>query len=223
MGDLGKNSLWTDIENGASNVETDLLGPSYSYADNIPGPSSLGVGTNGSFSQLGTNMDAIGTYVSTMIDGDPPLGNQFFVNTGGTCTAPDGSLQPRYNYVNNKPSVGDLLPQGMSELGSGIQGLIPGVIGDIEGLNPLYLMNSLMADASPACECYKCTVTDGAPARFLTTSLCPDFDANECQQVDVSQCVASSESFENMANTTLGAVIPTLVAGVALAYLLWMK
>ena len=220
MGDLDKNPLWSDIENGASNVETDLLGPSYSYADNIPAPSSLGIGTDGSFSQLGTNMSGIGTYVSTLIDGDPPLGNQYFVNTGGTCTAPDGSLQPRYNYINNKPSVGDLLPQGMSELGSGIHGLIPGVIGDIESLNPLYLMNSLMADASPACECYKCTVTDGASARFLTTSLSPDFDANECAQVDVSQCLASSESFEN-SNSGMSAVIPTLVAGVALAFLLW--
>ena len=220
MGDLGKNSLWADIENGASNVETDILGPSYSYADNIPAPSSLGIGTDGSFSQLGTNMDGIGTYVSTLIDGDPPLGNQYFVNTGGTCTAPDGSLQPRYNYVNNKPSVGDLLPQGMSELGTGIQGLIPGVIGDIESLNPLYLMNSLMADASPACECYKCTVTDGAAARFLTTSLSPDFDANECQQVDVSQCIASSESFENQGPS---AFIPTLVAAVALAAILMWK
>jgi hypothetical protein len=219
MGDLGKNSLWSDIENGASNVETEILGPSYSYADNIPAPSSLGIGTDGSFSQLGTNMDGIGTYISTLIDGDPPLGNQYFVNTGGTCTAPDGSLQPRYNYVNNKPSVGDLLPQGMSEIGSGIQGLIPGIIGDIESLNPLYLMNSLMADSSPACECYKCTVTDGASARFLTTSLSPDFDTNECTQVDISQCIASSESFENP--NEFSAFIPTLVAGVALAILIW--
>jgi hypothetical protein len=219
MGDLGKNSLWSDIENGASNVETEILGPSYSYADNIPAPSSLGIGTDGSFSQLGTNMDGIGTYISTLIDGDPPLGNQYFVNTGGTCTAPDGSLQPRYNYVNNKPSVGDLLPQGMSEIGSGIQGLIPGIIGDIESLNPLYLMNSLMADSSPACECYKCTVTDGASARFLTTSLSPDFDTNECTQVDISQCIASSESFEN--SNEFSAFIPTLVAGVALAILIW--
>jgi len=78
MGDLGKNSLWSDIENGASNVETDLLGPSYSYADNIPAPSSLGIGTDGSFSQLGTNMSGIGTYVSALIDGDPPLGNRVF-------------------------------------------------------------------------------------------------------------------------------------------------
>jgi hypothetical protein len=201
-------------------IQTEILGPSYSYADHVPAPSSLGIGTDGSFSQLGTNMDGIGTYISTMIDGDPPLGNQYFVNTGATCTAPDGSLQPRYNYVNNKPSIGDILPSGMSEIGSGIHGLIPGIIGDIEGLNPLYLINSLIADSSPACECYKCTVTDGADSRFLTTSLSPDFDPNECTQVDVSQCIASKESFGNM-DAGLSAFIPTVVAGVALAILLW--
>jgi hypothetical protein len=220
MGDTSANPLFANAKSGG-NIETELLGPSYSYTDHIPGPSSLGVGSNGTFSQLGTNASAIGTYVSTLIDGDPPLGNQYFVNTGGTCTAPDGSTQPRYNYVNNKPNVGDLLPASMSDIGTGIQGLIPGVIGDIESLNPLYLVNSLLADAVPACECYKCTVTDGASARFLTTSLSPDFDPNVCAQVDISQCLASTESFENMANTTLGAFIPTMVAGVALAILLW--
>ena len=217
MGDLDKNPIWAKAKSGAD-IQTDILGPSYSYTDNIPAPSDLGIGTDGSFSQLGTNMDGIGTYVSTMIDGDPPLGNQYFVNTGGTCTAPDGSLQPRYNYINNKPSVGDLLPAGMSEIGSGLQGLIPGVIGDIEGLNPLYLMNALMADASPSCECYKCTVTDGASSRFLTTSLSPDFDPNECTQVDVSQCLGS-EPFENQ--SSFSACIPTIAAGIALVILLW--
>ena len=221
MGDLDKNPLWTDIKNGGANVQNDILGPSYSYAENIPGPSSLGVGTDGSFSQLGTNMDAIGTYVSTMIDGDPPLGNQYFVNTGGTCTAPDGSLQPRYNYINNKPNGANLIPSGMSELGAGVNGLIPGVIGDIEGLNPLFLMNSLMADSSPACACYSCPVTDGAGARFLTTSLSPDFDPNVCSQVDISQCIASSESFENQNDFSVSALLPVLAAGLALAILLW--
>ena len=104
MGDLNKNSLWSDIENGASNVQTEVLGPSYSYTDNVATPSSLGINSNGSFDQLGTNLGAVGTYVSTLIEGNPPLGNQYFVNTGGVCTAPDGSTQPRYNYINNKPN-----------------------------------------------------------------------------------------------------------------------
>jgi hypothetical protein len=112
---MGDNSLWSDITNGASNVETDLLGPAYSYADNIPGPSALGVGSAGTFSQLGRNASAIGTYVKTMITGDPPLGNQFYVNTGGTCTAPDGSSRERFNYISNLSSGSADLPASISE------------------------------------------------------------------------------------------------------------
>lgn len=218
MSDLGSNSLWSDISSGASNAETDLMGPSYSYSDNIPGPSSLGIGSDGTFGQLGTNLAGIGTYVSTLIDGDPPLGNQFFVNTGGTCIAPDGSTQSRYNYINNKPDASSLLPASMSEIGSGMNGLIPGVIGDIEGLNPMYLMSAIMADSSPKCECYQCDVTTGAPARFLTTNLSPDFSTDNCTQVDVSQC--TSESFENYASIP---VIPTLLGVGVLALLFYFR
>jgi len=194
-----------------------MMGPSYSYADNIPGPSSLGIGSAGTFSQLGTNLSGIGTYVSTMIDGDPPLGNQFFVNTGGTCIAPDGSSQSRYNYINNKPS-GGILPAGMTEIGSGANGLIPGVIGDIEGLNPMYMMNALMADSSPKCECYKCDVTTGASSRFLTTTLSPDYSSTHCTQVDASQC--TSEPFENYSGVS---PIPTFVGIGILVFLFMMK
>lgn len=217
MSDLGSNSLWSDISNNQDSAQNDMMGPSYSYVDNIPGPSSLGVGTDGTFHQLGTNLSGIGTYISTMIDGDPPLGNQFFVNTGGTCIAPDGSSQSRYNYINNKPS-GGILPAGMSEIGSGVNGLIPGVIGDIEGLNPMYMMKALMADSSPKCECYKCDVTTGVPARFLTTSLSPDYNTTNCTQVDVSQC--TSEHFENQNS---GSIIPTLVAVGLLVFMLMLK
>lgn len=219
MSDLGSNSLWSDISTGAPNAETDMMGPSYSYVDNIPGPSSLGIGSAGTFNQLGTNLSGVGTYVSTLIDGDPPLGNQFFVNTGGTCTAPDGSTQSRYNYINNKSSGSGLLPSGMSELGSGFNGLIPGVIGDIEGLNPMYMMSALMADSSPKCECYKCDVTTGAAARFLTTSLSPDYSATSCTQVDASQC--TSEPFENYSSGL--PIIPTLLGVGLLAVLFYFR
>jgi hypothetical protein len=80
MGDLGNNPIWSNLENES----TELLGPSYSYSDNIPGPGSLGVGSNGTFGQISTNLGAVETYVKGMITGDPPLGNRFFINTGGT-------------------------------------------------------------------------------------------------------------------------------------------
>ena len=53
--------------------------------------------------------------MNALITGDPPLGNQFFVNTGGTCLAPDGQLRERYNYINNMSSGSAALPAAMSE------------------------------------------------------------------------------------------------------------
>jgi hypothetical protein len=216
MADLGSNSLWSDIENGASNVQTDLLGPSYSYADSITGPTSLGVGSNGSFGQLSTNANAIAYYTEALITGNPPLGNQFFVNTGGMCTAPNGSLQPRYNYINNMSTGAGALPAAISELGSDFNGLIPGVVDDIEGLNPLHLFSALVADANPPCVCMSCPTSAGTIAKFLSTSLSPDVSSSKCQQVDPSQCASGAESFSNKQEVV--SAIPTIIAGLGVLY-----
>jgi hypothetical protein len=197
MASIGSNPIWSDL----SSAETDVLGPSYSYVDNIPGPSTLGVGTNGTMSQVYTNTDAITTYVKTMVTG-PALGNQYFVNTGGSCIAPDGSTQSRHSYINNIADGADLVPESMrselSFLSNDLNGLIPGVLEDIEGLNPLHLFSSLAADSTPACACYSCPTSGGTEAKFMTPELSPDYDPNLCQQVDAPQCTSSgTESFTN--------------------------
>jgi hypothetical protein len=190
MADAAKNSLWGDMAAG-KDISTELLGPSYSYADRVPSTGSLGVGSDGTFDQLGTNAAAIGTYVGTMVDSSTPMGNQFLVNTGGTCTAPDGSLQSRWNYVNNQAG-----------------GLIEGVVSDIAALDPLYLFSALTSDSSPSCQCYKCNVTSGPQYRFLTPSLSPDFSTTNCSQADASNCV--TESFTN--RTCQHSAVPVLIA-----------
>jgi hypothetical protein len=215
MANLAKNSVWSNL----STSETDILGPTYSYADSIPGPSTLGVGTSGSFSQLGANASAVSTYVDALITGDPPLGNQFFVNTGGTCTAPDGSVKPRYNYINNMSSGTADVPASMKEIGSSFNGLIPGILGDIEGLNPLHLFTALTVDASPQCACYKCDVTTGSQYQFLTPNLSPDLQSGNCTQVDSSFC--SNSGVESFSNPETSTVIPTVLAGLGLFVLVF--
>ena len=178
MADLGANSLWSDVSNGAASAENSVMGPAYSYADHVQTPGALGVGTDGSFGQLGTNLGAVGTYVGNMVG--TTSGNSYYVNTGGTCTAPDGSIRSRFNYINN---VGD--------------GLIPGVVNDIVGLNPTYLFGAMLADSSPGCKCYQCPVTTGAASQWLTPNLSPDFDPAKCRVVDSKNCprAAVTESF----------------------------
>ena len=227
MADTGGNSLWADIENigtDVSNVETQLLGPDYSYSDSISGPSSLGVGSDGSFSQLGSNASAIAYYVEALITGNPPLGNQFFVNTGGMCAAPDGSLQPRYNYINNMSSGAAALPASISELGADFNGLIPGVADDIEGLNPLHLFTSLMADSNPPCVCLSCPASNpaGSDAKFVSTDLSADVASSQCQQVDSSVCLANASTTESFSNKgDFVSAIPTIVAGLGILYFIF--
>jgi hypothetical protein len=199
------NSVWSSVAGGTG---TSVMGPSYSYVDNIQSPSALGVGSDGSMSQIARNIDGIVTYVQYLISG-PAMGNRFFVKTGGTCTAPDGSSQSRSNYVNNVTDAAEALPQSMRRdlggLASDFNGLIPGMIQDVEGLNPVSLFNSLSADSVPTCECYSCPVTSGLSNGFLNTTLSPDYDPDLCQKVDPSVC-RNVESFED------DSVTPIIVA-----------
>jgi hypothetical protein len=201
MADLGLNSLWGDVKNKNPAAAQAIKGPDYNYAEKVGKPDSMGVGTDGSFNQLGTNLGAVGTYVNTLV-GTRKMGDRYFVNTGGTCTAPDGSIQARFNYVNNES-----------------EGLVFGVVNDIGGLNPMYLMNSLTASASPACKCYECPVSSGTPNNWLSPDLTPDFNPKLCKVVDSSKCprVKVKEKFEN------DTAIPTLIAGIALCALLLLR
>jgi hypothetical protein len=192
MASLDKNSLWSELENDASDVTTDVMGPSYSYADNVIGPAYLGVGSQPTIGQLFTNTGAIIDYVNYMVSG-PALGNQYFVNTGGTCIAPDKSTQSRYNFINNLASGDDTLPEDMKVALAGIasdfNGLIPGMLEDIEGLNPLNLFTAIAADSTPTCECYTCPTQYGYQSRFLNTDLTPDFDPTVCAlETDLTKC-----------------------------------
>jgi hypothetical protein len=153
-----------------------------------------------------------------MISG-PALGNQFFVNTGGMCVAPDKSVQPRYNYINNVANGADVLPAAMKEdlggIASDFNGLLPGMLQDLEGLNPIYLLGSLAADSEPTCECYTCETTGGSQSQFLNKDLSPDFDPDLCKQVDVSLCKKSTESFVDGSSMVFVGII---IVGIFIAY-----
>jgi hypothetical protein len=208
------NSLWSSVSGGTGTQS--IMGPSYSYVDNIQSPSALGVGSDGSMSQIARNIGGIVTYVQYLISG-PAMGNRFFVQTGGTCTAPDGSSQSRSNYVNNVTDAAEALPESMRRdlggLASDFNGLIPGMIQDVEGLNPVSLFNSLSADSVPTCECYSCPVSSGVANAFLNTTLSPDYDPDLCQKVDPSACV-TKEGFEGQESP-----LPVYVAMGALLFL----
>ena len=215
MANLDQNPVWNRVAAGPGAVGETVMGPSYSYADNIRGPAAMGVGSRGTISQLGTNSGAIFDYVRYMVSG-PALGNRYFVNTGGACMAPDKSIQARHNYINNVSTGENLVPASMRrDLGgvaSNFNGLIPGMLQDVQGLNPLYLFSSLAADSTPQCDCYACPTSGGEQTRFLTPSLSPDFGTSRCVKVDPARCIATREGFSDGTNYAIGAAAILFVA-----------
>jgi hypothetical protein len=206
MANIDQNPIWDQVSSGSASATTAVMGPEYSYADNIKGPGAMGVGSQGTIRQIGTNSGAITEYVKYMISG-PALGNQYFVNTGGSCKATDQSIQPRYNYINNVSNGASVLPESMrKDLGgvaSDFNGLLPGMLQDVEGLNPVNLFSALAADSTPSCECYTCPVTGGEESRFMNMSLTPDFSTSTCKPADISKCIKSNEGFTDGSSTPI--------------------
>jgi hypothetical protein len=209
MANLDQNTIWNQVSNAPAKASEAVMGPSYSYTDNIKGPAQMGVGNRGTMGQLATNTGAISDYVKYMVSG-PALGNQYFVNTGGSCMAPDKSIQARYNYINNIASGDAILPasmrQGLGGIASNFNGLIPGIIEDTEQLNPLYLFSSLAADSTPSCECYTCPTSGGDQSRFLNTDLTPDFSTSKCVKADPSKCIQTTEGFDDGTGYAVGSI-----------------
>ncbi len=119
-----------------------MLGPEYSYADELKTPSELGIGRDGSFEGImravaGVNyyVDAIGFGQSTGLAkaqgarmAQQPLGVRFFTNTGAKCS--NGA--DMYEYIDTVPKglrgrVGEEVKKTM---GVDFRGLAPGIVED---------------------------------------------------------------------------------------------
>jgi len=209
--------MWASVQNsitstgddpiGAANAGLDkVLGPSFDYLQQIKSPAEKGVSSAGTMDQVFTNTGAITGYVNNLLLG-PKLGNQMFSDTGGTCRLPgtidaktkldnkDGTIVNRWSWVNNKlgadDAAGILGPSFKRAVGgSGIDGIVPGMGGDIASMNPLKIMNALVLDASPPCQAYTCPVTlaNGVPSGTETRFLSPSLELN------MTGCVPASDS-----------------------------
>jgi hypothetical protein len=184
--------MWSGVQNNiadaganpiaaASSGADAVLGPSFDYLGAIQSPANKGVSSDGNLGQVFTNTKAIGGYVGNLLIG-PKLGNQLFSDTGGTCKTPDGRIVPRWTWINNKLGFDDaagVLGTSFQNAvgGSGVDGIVPGMGGDIAAMNPFKIMNALVLDGSPPCQLFTCPVTlpngtpKGTETHYLTPSL----------------------------------------------------
>lgn len=199
MSFLSGNKLWDGIKQNTGNAMDRVLGPSYDYTSGVKRPDELGVSDEGSIGQVFTNANAVKSYTQQLITG-PLLGNTTFVETGGMCRAPDGSVVPRWSYVDNRMSLKDAvqvlpgnLPRALGGSADVFQGIVPGMMGDIAMMNPLKPISGLTMDAVPPCVPLTCPVTDinGNNPKNETKYVTPELE------LSTQKCTRAAEKFES--------------------------
>lgn len=164
------SNIFQEVLTDAKGVEERLLGPTYPYYKNIKTPSQIGMSDKGTIQQMTKDVEGLIEYVELLVTGDSkasatggPLGNQFFLQTGGKCVAIDSCSDPnnsstcqqvdRYIYVNNVPEGNiPFISSGMGVNFSEFKGLIPGAMGNLNALNPFAILRAFLAGSTPPCQ-----------------------------------------------------------------------
>ena len=139
-------SFYSNANSNPQGVQASLLGPSYSYKDQIKTPAELGMSDKGTMTALGNDITGLIGYVSVLVDGGGkaskpggPLGNKFFMKTGAMCNDIKTKKDvDRYIYVNNVPNAP-------------LPGLIKGVTTGLNTLNPFRVMGAFAEGSKPEC------------------------------------------------------------------------
>jgi len=155
------SNVFQDVLQNAQGVQDKLLGPSYPYYKNIKTPSQIGMSDKGTIKQMSKNIDGLIDYVEVLVTGKSkasatggPLGNKFFLKTGGKCVDKVTNNQvDRYIYVNNV-AQGNIpfISSGLGVNFSEFKGLIPGAMGNLNVLNPFAILQSFLSGATPPCQ-----------------------------------------------------------------------
>ena len=158
-------SIFQEVLTDAKAVEKKYLGDPYDYAKNIKTPSQIGMSDQGTLSALGKDINGLISYTEVLVTGNSrasstgrPLGNKFFLNTGGKCKDVNTSNKEdnevdRHIYINNVP-MGNIpfISSGMGVNFSEFKGLIPGVVSNLDVMNPFNIMQAFMIGSTPDCQ-----------------------------------------------------------------------
>ena len=140
-----------------------FFGSPYNPADALPTPKDINVRDDDSLSSVidavkgvAYYTDAIGFGQSTNVlsrgMGLKPLGVNYFMNTGQTCS--NGATM--YQYFEGIPTgnaLGGKIGKAMAEQNLALKGLVPGMMEDVQGaLNPMPLLNAMLGSGYPQCQ-----------------------------------------------------------------------
>jgi hypothetical protein len=155
------NNMFQEVLINPQTAKEKYIGPDYPYYKYIRTPSEIGMSSKGSLSVLGKDIDGLISYVELLVSGkskasatDKPLGNKFFMKTGGKCT--DTKTQQevdRYIYINNVPQGNiPFISSGIGVNFSEFKGLIPGTISNLNAFNPMLMFQAFLSGPKPDCQ-----------------------------------------------------------------------
>lgn len=163
------SNMFQEVLSNAKAAEEKYIGPDYPYYKYIKSPSEIGMSGAGSLKQLGKDIDGLVNYVELLVSGGgkasatgKPLGNKFFLKTGGKCTdKATGQDVDRYIYINNVP-VGNIpfISSGVGVNFSEFKGLIPGTISNLNAFNPMEMFQAFLSGSKPDCQELKMETID---------------------------------------------------------------
>jgi hypothetical protein len=206
------SNVFEQAANSAGDIEERLLGPTYPYWKNIYMPSEMGMNDSGSIQQMSKNIDGLIGYVELLASGGGkasksghPLGNKFFLQTGGKCVDVDSKQDvERYIYISNVPDGNiPFISSGMGVNFSELKGLIPGTLSDMNAFNPFAILGSFLSGSKPDCKSITMEVIDNnnvSTSQTQFVSLADISNINACTFPDRKNPVTNKscvEAFEN--------------------------
>lgn len=140
-------------------LEEEILGPNYPYYKYVKSPVEMGMSPSGD--KISTNIGGLLSYVEVLVTGSGkasatggPLGDKYFLKTGAQCKdVATGNAVTRSLYINNVPDgtipfISNISGESFSEL----RGLVPGILSDMDHLNPLQIFQAFMMGSEPDCQ-----------------------------------------------------------------------
>tara|TARA_B100001093_G_C26850993_1_gene1025127 strand:- start:1045 stop:1803 length:759 start_codon:yes stop_codon:yes gene_type:complete len=212
MGDFFK-----DIAGGVENVQKGFLGPTYNYAKQIKPPSELGMSGDGNMGALARDVAGLINYTEVLVSGksraqrkeNTPLGNKFYLKTGGQCKSKDGQLHDRWLFVNNVPT--GTIPFISSMTGAALgdfRGLVPGTIENLGEMNPLALFGGFMQGTNPACRKLNLRADDGKKGLYVAdadiANLSPCLFSGSKNPINGKEMGGCASGFQNMNDIMVG-------------------
>ena len=210
------SNMFQEVLTNAKAAEEKYIGPDYPYYKYIKTPSEIGMSGSGSLSQLGKDIDGLVSYVELLVSGGgkasatgKPLGNKFFLKTGGKCKDTFSQQDvDRYIYINNVPTGNiPFLSSGMGVNFSEFKGLIPGTISNLNAFNPMEMFQSFLAGSKPDCQELKMETIDiynnkSTESHFVTLidiqNMDPCVFSDKTNPVTKTKC---RETFTNLKQT----------------------